>query len=183
MDYDEGMFSVVEEPYMVAKSLYFMLTQDYLSEEEQMSAIKLCYFCLLKNFLMNKDTTPVDLEYGDLVSGCKLGLVLISMQTKYLMYSIIAGQAHYINPEAHLKNQILLFGGIIKHADSIATTDYLWPLESVIKDYYQDIFKELDRHINLPTKMELTRHIENCTPVIKSIVSRIRDNFKEESVF
>lgn len=30
MDYDESMFSVVEHPYTVAKSLYFMLTEDSL---------------------------------------------------------------------------------------------------------------------------------------------------------
>ena len=29
----EGMFSIVEEPYVVAKSLYFMLTENYLTDE------------------------------------------------------------------------------------------------------------------------------------------------------
>lgn len=35
IDIDESMFCVVEHPYTVAKSLYFMLTEDFLSDEEK----------------------------------------------------------------------------------------------------------------------------------------------------
>ena len=45
MKYHEVMFSVVKRPYIVAKSLYFMWTEGYLTEEQQMSVIKLIYFC------------------------------------------------------------------------------------------------------------------------------------------
>ena len=92
MKHHEGMFSVVKRPYVVAKSLYFMLTEDYLSTEEQMSAVKLVYFCLLTNFLKNCDSKHDDAGYEDLVSGSKLALVLFSMQNQFLMYSVIAGQ-------------------------------------------------------------------------------------------
>ena len=146
INYYESMFSVVKCPYLVAKSLYFMLTEDYLSEENQMSVIKLTYFCLLNNFLMNCNSKPGDAEYEDLVAGCKLALVLISMQNQYLMYSVIAGQARYINPETHIRNQVLLFGGIAKEAE-IAHCNF--PLEDIIKKYYDNIFKELNNH--LPT--------------------------------
>ena len=95
INYYESLFSVVKRPYLVAKSLYFMLTEDYLSEENQMSVIKLTYFCLLNNFLMNCNSKHGDAEYEDLVAGGKLALVLISMQNQYLMYSVIAGQARY----------------------------------------------------------------------------------------
>lgn len=51
---EECMFSVVKQPYLVAKSLYFMLTEDYLSEDEQISCIKLAYLCLLNNYIKIK---------------------------------------------------------------------------------------------------------------------------------
>lgn len=183
MDYDESMFSVVEQPYTVAKSLYIMLTEDSLSDEEKMSAIKLCYFCLLKNYLKNKDKIQVDWGFGDLISGCKLALVLISMQSQYLMYSIIAGLADYINPQTHMRNQILLFGGVIKEADSFVNTDSIWPVEAVIKDYYEDIYKELNSHLHLPTGRELAMHKESCIPVIKTIATSISINLKEPPDF
>ena len=135
INYYENMFSVVKRPYLVAKSLYFMLTEDYLSEENQMSVIKLTYFCLLNNFLMNCNSKPGDAEYENLVSGCKLALVLISMQNQYLMYSIISGQARYINPETHIRNQVLLFGGIAKEAEIVHCN---FPLEDIIKKYSSD---------------------------------------------
>ena len=183
MDYDESMFSVVEHPYMVAKSLYFMLTEDFLSDEEKMSAIKLCYFCLLKNYLKNKDEIPTKLEYGDLISGCKLALVLISMQHQYLMYSVIMGQAEYINPQTHIRNQILLFGGVIKETESRIDTDRIWPVEAVIKDYYEDVYKELNDHLNFPTGRELAMHKESCIPIIKNIATSISVNLKEPPDF
>ena len=91
MKHYESMFSVVKHPYLVAKSLYFILTEDYLSVDEQISAVKLAYFCLLNNYLKNADKQTIDPEYEDLVSGCKLALVLFSMQNQYLMFSVIAG--------------------------------------------------------------------------------------------
>ena len=59
MKHYESMFSVVKHPYLVAKSLYFILTEDYLSVDEQISAVKLAYFCLLNNYLKNAEmSTP-----------------------------------------------------------------------------------------------------------------------------
>lgn len=179
MDINESMFSVVEHPYTVAKSLYFMLTEDYLSDEEKVSAVKLCYFCLLKNYLKNKDEILTNLAFGDLISGCKLLLVLISMQSQYLMYSVIAGQANYFNPETHIKNQVLLYGGIIKDAERIVKTDRIWPMENLIKDYFVGIYKELDSHLNLPIGSEHSMYKERCTPIIKDIATSISVNLKE----
>lgn len=170
----ESMFSVVKQPYVVAKSLYFMLTEDYLSTDEQMSAVKLVYFCLLNNYLKNSDKKPVDSEYEDLVSGCKLALVLFSMQNQYLMYSIISGQAGYINPETHIRNQLFLFGGIVKEA---VISHSVFPLEEIINRYFTGIFKELYNH--LPTGRDLAILKENCTPVIKNIKTSISINLKE----
>ena len=174
MKYHEDMFSVVKRPYIVAKSLYFMLTEDDLSTENQMSAVKLVYFCLLNNFLKNCDSKYGDAGYEDLVSGCKLALVLISMQNQYLMYSIVAGQAGYINPETHIRNQIFLFGGIAKEAE---TAHLIFPLEDIINKYFVDIFKELRPH--LPIGEQLVAIKEQCTPVIKSIKRDISINFKD----
>jgi len=174
INYYESLFSVVKRPYLVAKSLYFMLTEDYLSEENQMSVIKLTYFCLLNNFLMNCNSKPGDAEYEDLVAGCKLALVLISMQNQYLMYSVIAGQARYINPETHIRNQVLLFGGIAKEAE-IAHCNF--PLEDIIKKYYDNIFKELNNH--LPTGKDLAILKEKCIPVIKNIKTSISVNLND----
>lgn len=164
MKYHEGMFSVVKRPYIVAKGLYFMLTDDYLSTEEQMSSVKLIYFCLLNNFLKNCDCKYGEAGYEDLVSGSRLALVLFSMQNQFLMYSIIAGQAGYINPETHLRNQMLLFGGIVKEAE---TAHVNFPLEDIVNKYFVDIFKELRPH--LPIGERLAAIKEQCTPVIKSI--------------
>lgn len=174
IDYDESMFSVVKHPYAVAKSLYFMLTQDYLSEDNQISCIKLAYFCLLKNYLDNKDKKVGDLGYEELVSGCKLALVLISMQNQYLMYSVIAGQCGYINPQTHIRKQVLLFGGIAKEA-KISRCDFR--LEDIIKDYFTDIIKELYDY--LPTGRDLAMLKDDCTPVIKNLATTISINLKE----
>ena len=172
--YYESLFSVVKHPYLVAKSLYFMLTEDYLTEDDQISVIKLAYFCLLNNYLKNMDKKLGDLEYEDLVSGCKLALVLISMQNQYLMYSIIAGQALYINPETHIRNQALLFGGIAKEAE---LANFNFPLEDIINKYYVNIFKELNSH--LPTGKDLAILKEKCTPVIKNIKTSININLND----
>lgn len=174
INYYESMFSVVKRPYLVAKSLYFMLTEDYLTADNQISIIKLAYFCLLNNYLKNMDKKFGDLEYEDLVSGCKLALVLISMQNQYLMYSVIAGQALYINPETHIRNQALLFGGIAKEAE---LANFNFPLEDIINKYYLDIFKELNRH--LPTGKDLVILKEKCTPVIKNIEMSISVNLND----
>lgn len=178
MKHHEGMFSVVKRPYIVAKSLYFMLTEDYLSTEERMSAVKLVYFCLLTNFLKNCDSKHDDAGYEDLVSGSKLAIVLISMQNQYLMFSIIAGQAGYINPETHLRNQMFLFGGIAKEAEAAHVN---FPLEDIINNYFVDIFKELRPH--LPIGEQLAAIKEQCTPVIKIIKREISFNFKELDEF
>lgn len=174
MKHCESMFSVVKHPYLVAKSLYFMLTEDYLSVDDQMSAVKLAYFCLLNNYLKNADKQTIDPEYEELVSGCKLALVLFSMQNQYLMYSVIAGQAGYINPETHMHNQIVLFGGIVKEAEESHST---FSFEDVINKYFAGIFKELYNH--LPTGGDLAALKEKCTPVIKSIKTSISVNLKE----
>ena len=172
--FDESMFSVVEHPFLVAKSLYFMLTEDYLTQDDQMACIKLSYFCLLKNYLENKDRGQNDSGYEELVSGCKLAIVLISMQNQYLMYSIIMGLAGYINPQTHMRNQMLLFGGIVKEAEIANRT---FSLEDVINKYFAQIFKETRNH--LPTGRELIMLKENCTPVIKRIKTEISINLKE----
>jgi len=174
INYYESMFSVVKRPYLVAKSLYFMLTEDYLTEDNQISVIKLTYFCLLNNYLKNMDSKPGDFEYEDLVSGCKLALVLISMQNQYLMYSVIAGQALYINPETHIRNQVLLFGGIAKESE-LAHCNF--PLEDIINKYYVDIFRELNSH--LPTGKDLAMLKEKCTPIIKNIKTSISVNLND----
>ena len=174
INYYESMFSVVKCPYLVAKSLYFMLTQDYLSEENQISIIKLAYFCLLNNYLNNMDSKPGDLEYEDLVSGCKLALVLFSMQNQYLMYSVIAGLALYINPETHIRNQALLFGGVAKEAE---LANFNFPLENIINKYYLDIYQELNRY--LPTGKDLVILKEKCVPVIKNIKMSISVNLND----
>ncbi len=174
MRHHESMFSVVKRPYIVAKSLYFILTEDYLSTEEQMSAVKLVYFCLLNNYLKNCDSKYGDAGYQDLVSGSKLALVLFSMQNQFLMYSIIAGQAGYINPETHLRNQMFLFGGIAKEAE-VAHINF--PLEDMINKYYVDIFRELRPHLPIGEQLAVIK--ERCAPVIKNIKRDISINFKD----
>lgn len=180
IDYDESRFSVVKNPYTVAKSLYFILTEDTLSDEEIMSTIKLCYFCLLKNYLKNKDELPTDfnLAFGNLISGCKLALVLFSMQGQFLI-SLIASLGLFVNPTTHLRNQLLLFAGIIEEAENIVDTEAIWPVGAVIKDYYVGFYKELESQIHIPTGRELTMLKDSCTSVIKDIVSDISVNFKE----
>ena len=176
MDFDESMFSVVKYPYLVAKSLYFMLTQEYLSDEEKMSTIKLCYYCLLKNYLQNMDRKAGESEYEDLVSGSKLALVLISMQSRFLTFSVVMGLMLFVNPQAHVRNQVLLFAGIAKESEN---ANLVIPLEDVIKDYYEEIYNELNTHTHLPIGTELTMFKESCTPVIKKIASHLRSGFKE----
>lgn len=173
MNNEESMFSIVKQPYLVAKSLYFMLTEDFLSEDDQMSCVKLAYFCILRNYLQNCDKRPGDAKYEDLVSGCKLGLVLIMMQNQFLMYSIIGPQAGYINPDTHMRNQMLLFGGIAKEAE-ISHVNF--PLEDVINSYFLEFFNEYNQH--LPIRSELSLLKQTNTPVIKNIETSMSLNLK-----
>ena len=172
--YDEGMFSVVRQPYLVAKSLYFMLTEDFLTQDQQMGCVKLAYYCLLNNYLNNINSTSNDFEYEELVSGCKLALVLISMQNQYIMYDIIAGQAGYINPDTHLRDQILLFSVIVKEAE-ISNCNFF--LEDIIDDYFKEIVKEIKRQ--MPTGSDLVMLKEKVTPVLKNIMTSMSFNFKD----
>ena len=96
------------------------------------------------------------------------------MQNQFLMYSVIAGQAGYINPETHLRNQMLLFGGIVKEAENAHVN---FPLEDIINKYFVDIFKELRPH--LPIGEQLAAIKEQSTSVIKSITRDISINFKD----
>ena len=169
---EECMFSVVKRPYLVAKSLYFMLTEDYLSEDEQISCIKLAYLCLLNNYIKNKDKKTIEPEYENLVSGCKLAIVLISMQGRYLMYSVIAEQAGYINPDVHIRNQMLLFGGIVKEA-KIAN----FASEEIIDNYFFEIFKEEYSHLPIAEALDIIK--EKCNPIIEKIETSISLNLKE----
>ena len=167
IDYGRSMFTVVKRPYTVAKSLYFMLTQDYLSKEEQISAIEPCYFCLLKNYLMNKDCKMGESEYEDLVSGSKLALVLLSIQKQFLSYAVIAKLIIFIYQELPIRNQFLLFAGIAKEADN---ANCVFPLEDVINGYYEEIDNDLTRrHIQIPNGRALELLKESCTPLIIEI--------------
>lgn len=170
----ESMFSLVNNPFLVAKSLYFMLTEDYLSDEEQVSIIKLAYLCLLKNYLKNDGKKPNDAEYVDLVSGSKLAIVLIFMQHQYLEYSIISGLALYINPNRHIHDQLLLFGGIVKEAE-LTHNDF--PIEDVINRYFVDCFKVI--YSNLPTGRNLDFLKTKCFPVINQIKNSIEINLND----
>lgn len=170
----ESMFSVVNNPYLVAKSLYFMLTEDYLSVDNQMSVVKLCYLCVLKNIIKNIDKYPGDLDYQDLVSGSKLAIVLISMQNQYLMYSLISGQANYVNPDTHIRNQILLFGGIAKEAQMANCNFYL---EDVINRYFVDTFKELYSHLPIGNDLSILK--KKAVPIIENIATSISINLKD----
>ena len=172
IDINEFMFSAVKRPYLVAKSLYFMLTEDCLTEDEQMSVVKLVYFCLLNNYLKNCDSKPGDAKYEDLVSGCKLAIVLIAMQNKYLMYLIT--KADYINPQTHIQNQVFLFGGIAKEAE---IEHCCYPLEDVINRYIADIFKKI--YGQLPMGRNLAILKEDCISVIEHIELSISINLKE----
>lgn len=172
---EECMFSVVKQPYLVAKSLYFMLTEDYLSEDEQISCIKLAYLCLLNNYIKNKDKKTIEPEYENLVSGCKLAIVLISMQGRYLMYSVIAGQAGYINPDVHIRNQMLLFGGIVKEAK---IANYNFASEEIIDNYFVEIFKEAYSHLPIGENLGIIK--EKSNPIIEKIETSISLNLKED---
>ena len=172
--HEEDMFSVVKCPYLVAKSLYFMLTEDFLSVDEQTSCVKLAYLCLLNNYLKNSDKKSGDPGYDDLVSGCKLCFVLIFMQNQYLMYSIIAGQCLFVNPQTHIRNQMLLFGGIVREAKTVHCD---FPLEDVIERYFWDCFEEAYRY--LPTGGDLLALKESCAPVIKKIEMEVSLNLRD----
>ncbi len=170
----EADFAVVKRPYLIAKSLYLMLTVDDISEDDQVAIIKLTYFCLLDNYLKNMDKKPSDEGYEDLVSGCKLALVLINMQHQLIMYHIIAGMANYINPQTHIRNQILLFGGIVKEAVNLNCDS---TVEDIINKYYKDIYQQISSQ--MPVGRDLSVVKDECTPVIKNIRFGIRDTFKE----
>lgn len=174
IDSDERSFAVVRQPYLVAKSLYFMLTEDYLNEEQQASVIKLMYFCLLNNYLNNKDCNVGDTGYADLISGCKLGLVLFMMQHEFIKYSIITGEAEYLNPDTHLRNQINLFAGVVKEA-VLAKNDI--PIEDVINKYFIKIYEKYNN--NFPTGSALNSLKEECTSVMKNIRTSISINMAE----
>ena len=125
--------------------------------------------------IKNKDKKTIELEYETLVSGCKLAIVLISMQGRYLMYSVIAEQAGYINPDVHIRNQMLLFGGIVKEAK---IANYNFASEEIIDNYFSEIFKEVYSHLPIGEALGIIK--EKSNPIIEKIETSISLNLKED---
>ena len=80
--------------------------------------------------------------------------------------------ADYINPQTHIRNQVFLFGGIVKEAE---VAHCCFSSEDVISEYFADIYKEL--YGQLPTGRNLAILKESCTQVIENIKFGI--NLKE----
>lgn len=172
---NEYAFSAVKYPYLVAKSLYYIWSSGKLIEDDQIFCVRLIYFCLLNNYLKNAESNPGEANYKNLVLGCKLAIVLISMQREYLMYDVIH-RAGYVIPETHLRNQIHLFGGIIKEAENL---NYLFPVEDIIGKYFKEIFKEI--YSILPVGNDLAKLRESYGPTIKRIKMDMQLSFRDDS--
>ena len=75
---DEWQFREVKHTYLIARAMYYLLrVNDRLSSEDNGAIVRLVYYCLLRNYLENKDVLSTDIKYADLISGCELAFVVM----------------------------------------------------------------------------------------------------------
>ncbi|WP_140392844.1 hypothetical protein [Parabacteroides sp. An277] len=118
---NENQFCRLTHYYIVAKALDKLLDLDdqlNFSDALYGSIIKLIYYCLLRNYLEYSDLPHTDTKYADLVGGCELAFVIICENINFIMYNIIGGSLQSLpnKSEEIIRNQLLLFGGIVKNS-------------------------------------------------------------------
>ncbi|MBQ7966550.1 MAG: hypothetical protein IJ290_01370 [Bacteroidaceae bacterium] len=175
---DEYQFKNIEHPYAMACSLYYLLIQDeyeLLTNEEYCTIIKLIYYSLLSNYLKNKDVSIHDVEYRNVIGGSELACIVFDGNAKCLIHYILSGMLHYMPPysEMHLRNQLLLFGGIV--IDAHKRHVHYFSDELITRQ-----FKTLTENIShlFPTDEELQKLKNESLPVIQDIFNNLGYSFR-----
>lgn len=172
---NEWEFRRIEHYYLVGKALYYLQEEDKantLTDEEYGTIDKLIYYCLLKNYLRNKDVYPTNEKYGDLIGGCELGVYIICMEHEYLDFELVKAGFFPFYSRKHLQNQMLLFGGIVNEAkrrNCFYSTDM-----------FQKITNGLEQQLNMrfPIEEDLQKLKIECLPIIESITTNLECGFK-----
>lgn len=177
IDEKEYQFRMTTHTYFMAKALYYLMlqeNQELITDDEYDLIIKLLYYCLLKHYYENSTISSSDIKYEEVVNGSKLAFVLLAEYFDYLENKIIIGTLLYVPlySSLHLRNQIYLFGGIVK--ESIENQYHFFSdekLNRMFDECSQSLFQQL------PTGETLQNLKMKVLPVIKSIYTNLEYGF------
>ncbi|WP_277234787.1 hypothetical protein [Phocaeicola salanitronis] len=172
---NEWEFRRIEHYYLVGKALYYLQEEDKantLTDEEYGTIDKLIYYCLLKNYLRNKDVDPTNGKYGDLIGGCELGVYIICMEHEFLNFELIRAGFLPSYPPKCLRNQLLLFWGTVNEAKKINCF--------YSTNMFEEITNELEQQFNvqLPMGEDWQKFKIECLPILENVVVNLEHGFK-----
>lgn len=177
INHDEAQFGYLTHNYIAAKALYYLCLQKErpLTPKECAVVVKLEYLCLLNNFVKNKEVDSLDIKYLDVIGGSELAVIVLCENVQYLI-SVLVGEVGYLPNYAqkHLRDQLMLFGGIVKDANE---KNIGHMLEDKLSKKFNDLYKEL--YQQFPTGKYLQSFKDGCTPIMKDILSYLRMGLKE----
>lgn|GEM_PF-789349 len=180
---NEYQFRMTTHTYFMAKALYYLMlqeNQELISDDEYDSIVKLVYYCLLKHYYENSNIPSSDIKYEEVVNGSKLAFILIAEYFDYLKDKIMTGTLLYFPSYSflHLRNQMILFGGIVK--ESIENQYHFFSdenLNRMFDECSQSLFQQL------PTGEALQDLKIKNLPIIKSIYTNLGYGFSDNEKF
>lgn len=175
---DEWQFREVKHTYLIARAMYYLLrVNDRLSSEDNGAIVRLVYYCLLRNYLENKDVLSTDIKYADLISGCELAFVVMCKSGQFLIYRILSGALGYMPniAQKHVVDQMFLFGGIVKEANEKGYHQFL---DADISTRFSTLLQEV--YENIPIGYELQKYKDDNISVIETISKELECGFSYE---
>lgn len=178
---NESQLRIITHHYTVARALYYLLqlenNQFSLTIEDATSILRLVYYCLLKNYMINSEVEPSKIKYADIIGGSELLCTTICRYGKLLMYNILSGSLHFMPnySHKHLSNQLTLFGGIVKEANE---NNHYHSLDENITRQFNDFSKEA--YQGLPINEDLRNLKAACNSVIQTIIRELELGLKME---
>lgn len=173
---NEWLFRRIERTYDMSRALYCLSLLDKdlsFTEDEYSSIIILIYYCSLKNFLEHKELESSDLKYAELIGASELAFVIIAEHIEALT-RILIGSLNYFPSYAqnHIRNHLMLFGGIVKDANE---KHYHYFSDKDISDRFKKYSQMIYSH--LPVGEHLKQFKKDCTFIVQDISKHLEDGF------
>ena len=174
---DTYQFKRTANPYLVAKALYYIWNSDCsdsISDIDGCSLIRLAYYSILKYYHNNHSSISSVTEYIELISACELGVVLMLENPEFIMYTVLSGQLLFLPnySQKHFRNQIILFGGVVKEAHM---NHCRVSLDTSISHKYKLIVSDVESQFPIDTELVNLRN--SSIGVIKDICVYLEGNF------
>lgn len=167
---NEQEIKFTNQPYPIARAMYYLLNNyEHLLEEDQNHIVLLIYYCLLKNYILLKDSEDPS-KYDELISGCELAFNVMMKNGEFLIYQILCGGMNFLPnfAQQHIVNQMCLFGGMAKDAIENGYSSFT---DNRIHMKFSFLLSKV--YENIPTGEVLENYKNNCLPIIKDISNSI----------